>query len=200
MLNAGHYFRALASSCALVVAANTFAAPVDSGPLNVAVPATLAGITFNVVTQATSTDDFNQPSGWDFNPYMAGGLSLAFAWPTVPANSHGGVDSGGTYSPLAAGAVVGAGSTFNTTQGAAPSTNFQTPTGRKTLGFRFFNEDDSMLHYGYIVIDTTMNAGFPAKIRRIVYESAANTAITVPQVCGLAPATVSSLDIDGDVW
>lgn len=45
---------------------------------------------------------------------------------------------------------------------------------------------------------TTASNGFPATIRRIVYESTANTAITVPNFCGVNATIVSILDIDGD--
>lgn len=73
--------------------------------------------------------------------------------------------------------------------------NFRTPTDRKTLGSRLFNDATGVLHCAYIVIDTTASNGFPAKVRRIVYES---TAIIVPNSCGVNATIVSILDIDGN--
>ncbi len=199
MLNSGRYFRVISSFCALLVGASSLAAPVDSGPLAVAVPNTASGIIYNVVTGVSGTNDAAPPAGWDINFYSTSPTpALALFWPTTPANSHGGVAAGAAYVALETGAVVGPSRTFITTAGATASANFQTPTGRKTLGFRFFNEAGGTLHYGYIVVDTTASNGFPATIRRIVYESTANTAITVPNFCGVNATIVSILDIDGD--
>jgi hypothetical protein len=63
---------------------------------------------------------------------------------------------------------------------------------------RRVGEIGGALHYGYIAIDTTSSNGFPATIRRIVYESTANTAIIVPNFCGVNATIISVLDIDGN--
>ena len=198
MLNTGHYFRVISSFCALIACASSLAAPVDSGPLAVVVPNNLSGISYNVVTAATG-NDASPPAGWDINFYSTSPTpGLALFWPTTPVNNFGGAAAGAMYAALETGAVVGPSRTFITTAGSTAMANFQTPTGRKTLGFRFFNDAGGTLHYGYIVIDTTASNGFPATIRRIVYEGAANTAITVPNFCGVNAMIVSILDIDGD--
>ena len=59
-------------------------------------------------------------------------------------------------------------------------------------------ETGGTLQYGYIVVDATSRNVFAATIRRIVYESVANTAIIVPNFCGVNATIVSTLDIDGD--
>ena len=198
MLNTRRWFRVICSFYALIAGASSLAVPVDSGSLAVVVPNNLSGISYNVVTGATGNDT-SPPSGWDINFYSTSPTpALALFWPTTPANSHGGVAAGAAYAALETGAVVGPSRTFITTAGATAFANFQTPTGRKTLGIRFFNDASGALHYGYIVIDTTASNGFPATIRRIVYEGTPNTAITVPNFCGVNATIVSILDIDGD--
>lgn len=200
MLNTRRYFRVISSFCACIASASSLAALVDSGSITVAVPSTASGIIYNVVTGVTGINDASPPAGWDINFYSPSSTQpLSLFWPTTPANSHGGVAAGTIYAALETGAVVGPSRTFITTAGATAFANFQTPTGRKALGFRFFNETGSgTLHYGYIVIDTTASTGFPATIRRIVYESTPNAAITVPNFCGVNATIVSILDIDGD--
>ena len=59
-------------------------------------------------------------------------------------------------------------------------------------------ETGATLQYGYIVVDTTTSNGFPATIRRIVYEGTRNATNTVPNFCGVDATIVSILDIDGD--
>lgn len=199
MQTAGRCFRVLSSFCALVASANSLAALVDSGPLTVAVPNTSSGILYNIATGVSGTNDSMPPAGWDINFYSTSpNPFLSLIWPGSPGASFGGVAAGAAYAALEAGAVVGPSRTFITTAGATAAANFQSPTGRKTLGFRFFNENGGTLHYGYIVIDTTASNGFPATIRRIVYESVPNTAITVPNSCGINATPVSTLDIDGN--
>ena len=65
-------------------------------------------------------------------------------------------------------------------------------------GVTHAGETGGTLQYGYIVVDATSRNGFPATIRRIVYESVANTAIIVPNFCGTNASIISILDIDGD--
>jgi hypothetical protein len=199
MLIAGHCFRAFSLFGALILCFPMDAAPVDSGPFSVAVPNTSADIIYNAATGVSGTNDASPPSGWDINFYSTSpNPFLSLFWPSTPALSHAGVASGSAYVLLTTGAVVGPGSTFITTAGATAAANFQTSNGRKTLGFRFFNETGGAVHYGFVVIDTTAGNGFPATIRRIVYESAANTAMTVPGLCGASATLVSTLDIDGN--
>ena len=59
-------------------------------------------------------------------------------------------------------------------------------------------ETGGTLQYGYIVVDATSRNGFPATIRRIVYEGTPNAANTAPSFCGVNAIIVSALDIDGD--
>ena len=59
-------------------------------------------------------------------------------------------------------------------------------------------ESGGTLHYNYSVIVTTTSTGFTAKIPRIVYEGTPNTAISVPNFCGVNATIFSILDIDGD--
>jgi len=199
MLIHGRCVRALSSVFTLLAAGNAFAALVDSGPMAVNVPNTTAGIIYNVATGVSGTNDASPPAGWDINFYSTNPTQfLSLFFPTTPALSHGAVANGTTYVPLEPGTIVGPSRTFITTAGGTAAAALHTPTGRKTIGIRFFNENGGTLHYGYVVVDTTASNGFPATIRRMVYESTPNKAITVPNSCGVNATPVSTLDIDGN--
>jgi hypothetical protein len=171
------------------------AALVDSGPINIDVPNDSDGIYYNVVTGVFATSEAAAP-GWDINIFNSSGV-ITFFWPSAIPNSSGGVGVGNVYSSLLAGALVGASNTFSIASGGGGAANFvnYTTSGPKTLGFRLNREPANTLHYGYIIIDTAAGTGFPATIRRIVYEDIPNTGILVP--C-LLDVTTSALDVDGN--
>ena len=163
---------AIALAAAFGLAASVpMAAIIDSGPITIAIPATLAGVYINWLTGGTGGSGAGLP-GWDFNPYQTA-TGLGFYWNNAVAASSGGVGVGTTVSDLAVGAIVGPAATYSITiQGASP--NFRT-TGPKILGFRFQNEGTLAVNYGYALMDTTAGAGnqagFPATITRYVYEN-----------------------------
>jgi hypothetical protein len=159
---------------ALSVSFASFAAIVDSGSINVSIPATGDGIYYNVVTGATGVTAATAPAGWDLNIYLTT-TNLGFFWPPAPA---GGVITGTVFDNLANGAVISAASTFSRVTAATGYVNFQS-TGIRTMGFAFVNEAGGLRHFGYVQIDKTGPTGFPATIKRIVFESTAETAVTV---------------------
>jgi hypothetical protein len=187
------------------ISSTAFAAIIDSGPLTLGVMQGIDGIYVNVVTGATGTSAATRPVGWDLNPYQVSGTTnIGFFWPTTPATSSGGVSTGGLYDNLAAGAVVGPGSTFITALTAPAAVNFQS-AGSKILGFRFFNEATSAINFGYALKtkSTTAGGGFPAVITRIFYEdtglpiTVAGAGVSAGYSSVPAPGTAVSLSATG---
>ena len=177
-----HVSRALLGSALFLSASATFAAPIDSGPLNINVPATTAGIYINMVTAATGSSSAST-AGWDFNPYSAGaatGMNL-FA----PSTGGGGyVITGMLVEALPTGTVIGPASTFGGTGVTAASPAFRT-AGTKYVGLRLFNEATSAINYGYALMSIGAGppAGFPATILRYGFCNAGQ-ATTIPATPG----------------
>jgi hypothetical protein len=178
---------AWSAASALLISGTSLAAVVDSGPVNITVPATIDGVYLNLVA-ATNGGTGGAVPGWDINPYSVGsgdGLNLFFP----SSATHGAVGNAAAASALSTGALIGPASTFTnaSTVAAAP---FRDPASR-FLGIRFVNEAGGGQHYGYIEIESGNGSppGFPARIRRFVYESVANTAITISQGTRNATAT-----------
>jgi hypothetical protein len=193
-----------AAAAAAVTSLSAQAAIVDSGPVNITIPANIDGVYFNVVTAATGTAGASV-AGWDVNLYQTG-AGLTFFWPSTPANSSGGVVAGTVYAPQPVGASIGPTSTFALTSGGGgdpPFANFRV-TGDHNLGIRFFNEATGAINFGYVTIRATAPSGFPASIIRYVYENN-GTAITVTAPGGAAvaptlafnPATGSTVTFTG---
>ncbi|HEX7769232.1 MAG TPA: hypothetical protein VF422_04300 [Dokdonella sp.] len=150
---------------------------VDSGVVNIAVPATFDGVYINWFTGATCTSSCGG-AGYMFNPYNSSGLN--FFWPSGGGNStqNGGVVVGGAYAVLTSGETIDAARTFSTGNTATLLANWRAgATGY--LGFRFLNPSTTTINYGYAQFTTTGATGFPATIVRYVYNSAGNP-ITIP--------------------
>ncbi len=174
---------------------------VDSGPLSLSIPNTFAGVYINLATGANGVTPAAVP-GWDFGPYGATN-QLAFFFPSTPANSFGGVGSGTAYTAVTVGTAVGPASTFIVSAASAATAAFRAGGTNLVVGVRFFNEATSAINYGYVLMDTTSATGFPATIRRIVYENA-GTPITVaipgantPPQFAYAPTTGSTVTATG---
>jgi hypothetical protein len=187
--------RLVAGMAILAMAAGTRAAVIQSGTLNLSIPATSDGLFVNVqaatVYPGPGFPTFPGPgSNYDFNPYYSSGWQFfgpgsSGMSPSVAAAARGYV-AGTTSGPatrLALGAVIGPASVLNTSSVVAGS-NFSGQTGY--LGFRFRTEPDLAIHYGYalVTLPTTQTAG---TLVSYAYESTANTAITiVPEPASLA--------------
>lgn len=181
--------------CAAALAGTAAAVPaveatVITNNINVAVPATFAGVYLNFQTGATGGSAGAVP-GFDFNPYAATGPLLAFYWGPA-ADGNGGVGSGTTYSDLSIGTVVSSGSTFLNTTGSAPAVNFRT-SGTHILGFRFLNEATSVINYGYLRISTTATSGFPATVVSYSYENNGGAITVVPEPTTAALLAIAAL-------
>lgn len=170
--------RACSRTLALAIVLATCLAPsapgaaiIDSGPVNLPVPETTDGIFLNLVTGTHATAP-PLPPGWDFNPYSDTG-SLHFFASILAANNSAIV---GTASPniataLSPGMVVGPASGFVFGAIDTIGTAFQTTTV-SYVGLRFTDETPpGATYYGFVELQTTAAAGFPATIRRYVYEN-----------------------------
>lgn len=157
-----------AAAAAAVCSLSVQAAIVDSGPVSINIPQNIDGVYLNVVTGVSSGSAAAVP-GWDLDPF-AQAAGLSFFWPSAPANSQGGVSSGGTYTNLAVGATVDGAATYLLSAQSAASGAFRVG-GTAILGFRFQNEATNAVNYGYAIINTTAGTGFPATIVRYVYEN-----------------------------
>ena len=177
-LPATHYavFGSVGAVVALAPQAN--ATPILSPAANVVIPVTTAGIYINVVTGVTNIAPASV-IGWDMNPFST--TSLNWFNPTSPA---GGVYMRGTSTtpgnqPL--GTLVDTfanyGSGSSTFGGAATQWQFN---ATNYIGFRFLNEADTLIHYGWASVLVGATAIDPVRsVQQIYYESQANTGITV---------------------
>lgn len=151
-----------------LVSTMSMAAIVDSGVVNFPVPATTAGIYFNVVTNVSGTVASAVP-GWDLNPF-ASSTNLAFFQSTAAGNNTQVVSTAAGTTLLAPGAVVGPASTY-VLSGTAQAPDFRVTSTTSFVGFRFTNEVTAALNYGYAQLSTTAGTGFPATVTRYVYEN-----------------------------
>ncbi len=175
----------------VVVAPQTAdAAIVYSGPVNINIPSTTAGIYLNVVTGVFNASPGLAP-GWDVNPWNASGLGLFN--PSAPA---GGVyvntaAAGTTALNLAPNTLISAASLF----GSNASTNnaqWVLNSSNNLIGFRLQDETaGNAIKYGWMRISLSAGPGSqPRSIVEYAYESQAGVGIPagVPE-----PATMSLL-------
>lgn len=158
------------------------AAIISSGPVNINIPSTTAGVYLNVVTGANSAAPASAP-GWDVNPWSSS--TLAFFNPSAPA--------GGSYvtaatvpTNLAGGTLIDAASTYGAGNADA---SFVLNSSNNFVGFRFFNEADSQVHFGWMQI--SIGSSLSAQPRAIVayaYEDQAGVGINA----GAIPAPASA--------
>lgn len=122
---------------------------VHSGIVNLTVPATTNGLYLNVVTGATNlpagTGGTTVP-GWDINPWSSTGFAL-FS-PSNPAGGAYVVTAPGAGANLAFNATIGAGSTYGSGS-TANNSQWNLNSDQNLVGFRFFNEANSQIHYGW---------------------------------------------------
>ncbi len=207
-LNAHFAASAAVVGAAAMMGSEANAAVVYSGPMNMAIPVNIDGVYINVVTGATGSAAADV-SGWDINPYS--GTALTWYAPSAPAASHGAVRNapGGagstTVDNLALGFVVGptlpsgAATSFGnggSETAATSATKFNLSSDANFVGFRFFNEATSAVHYGFMQLH--LGASMIDASRSILgiwYEGAAATAIAVNPIP--APGAIALLGLAG---
>jgi hypothetical protein len=166
---------------------NAFAAPVDSGVLNIAVTNTIDGVYLNVVTGATGTSG-GTTVGWDVNPYNNG---AGFTW-FAPGSVAGFPRGVGSTTGATGGVAVrlNPGDTHSATSvvsaGQSTGAQFQN-TGNNYVGISFLNEATGVTNFGYVLVSNTAGTGtglgFPATVIRTGFCNAGES-VTVPAAPG----------------
>ena len=189
-----------AAAAAAVVVGSANAAIVHSGIVNIEIASTTNGLYLTVITGANnmpgSTGGSTVP-GWDINPWSSTTLNFF-----NPSNPTGGVyvrTSTATpgVSNLAAGTLIGASSLY--TSGVAQTTGsnpFNLNSSDNIVGFRFFNEASSTIHYGWFRVSLAGTlAAQPRTLVEYAYESEAGVSIAAGAIP--APGAVALLGLAG---
>jgi hypothetical protein len=136
-----------------------------SGMVNIPVPDNIDGVYLNVITGQTGSSGGAVP-GWDINPYsaVAGNFNL---WSATTTESWFNV--GGTY-PVSFGTMIDPAGTYTRPGGGTNVGTQVTLNSPNLFGFRFTNEGNSQVHYGWAEITFGANAG-TRTITQYAYES-----------------------------
>lgn len=154
---------------------------VVSGLLNLELPATESGLSFNFGRQDW---DALPLYGDDFQPYWSSMRPhLMFYWfGDVHPGRNGGVADTvfGPYSVLQPGDTIGPDSTFSeVANGEYGETRYFLAGVDGYLGFKFYNEETGLITYGYLHLATTWPTGYPARLLRYAYNRSGGP-ITIP--------------------
>ena len=196
-----HFAACAAAAAGVAMVGGTKAADaaiVWSGPINITIPSTTAGVYLNVATGVNNVNPASVP-GWDVNPWSSTGLNM-FA-PTV-GGGHVTTGAATVYDNMTAGTAIGPASTFGNT--GTTTINAATPlnlnSSNNLVGFRFFREGDAAgtLHYGWMRIQLGSSAAAqPRAIVEYAYEDQIGIAINAGQVP--APGALALLGLAGVV-
>lgn len=157
-----------------------------------AVPATLDGVYFNLVTGATGSTGTSVP-GFDGNLYNYGSdkePQIAF-YPGNTANSIA-WDGSNDYLALESGMPIGPATQFTNAQ--INGQNQMTPWHggvNRYVGLRFTNEATTQTNYGWINVTTTAPGGYPANIVSWCYD---NTGAAIN--AGTTPVSLQTFSVD----
>jgi PEP-CTERM motif len=173
---------ALAGAGLMLAASHTHAVVVASGPVNLSIPATTNGLYLNVVTGATNLPAGGLGStvpGWDVNIWNATGLG--FFNPAAPAGGVYIAVTAGNTANLASGTEIGAGGTFSN----GVSTNisqWNLNSSNNLFGFRFLNEGNGQVHYGWGRIALGASITAPRTLVEYAFESVPGASIMAGSV------------------
>jgi MYXO-CTERM domain-containing protein len=171
------YVAALAVAGVGAVAQSANAAVVLSGPININIPVTTAGVYLNVVTGVSSTSPVSAP-GWDVNPW--GSTSLGLFSPAAPVGGAYVNTAPSISANLAPGANIDGTALFgsNSTTAAGSQTQWNLNSSNNLVGFRFQNEaNGNQIHFGWMRLSLGATTGSPRAIVEYGYESVAGVAI-----------------------
>jgi len=164
---------------------DTHAAIIDSGPVSLSIPNTVAGLYLNLVTGVSNTSPAAVP-GWDLNPFS--GNARDFFWAAAGSSGCVIAAAGQPCLLMANGSSIGIGRIYATRGGE----NFQ-GTGERIVGFRFLNESTSQINYGYVVLSSPLTTGLDGTIVRYVYENTgADLVVAPPPVANTAPSITAA--------
>jgi hypothetical protein len=167
---------------AAFVAPMAHAAPIKSSVSNVSIPLTTAGVYINVINGVATTNPNTNP-GWDLNFWSGSGFR-GFANNTASPNDGIMATPGGSATligALSAGTFVDSSQVFLRNGGTAVTgTGAFQVNANNFVGFRFLDESDGQIHYGWatIALSGALNSA-PRSVVEMWYESVANTGITV---------------------
>jgi hypothetical protein len=138
-----------------------------SGPVNINIPSTTAGIYGNVVTNMWGD---STTAGWDVNPW--GTTLLSMFNPSLPGGNVYVGDSGGYYN-LTFGTLISGASTFGSGNISATSPNpLMFNSSNNLIGFQFFNEGTNSVEYGWMRISLAGDQGSqPRDVVEYAYEN-----------------------------
>lgn len=186
------------AAVATVAVSSANAQIVHSGIVNLTVPNTTNGLYLNVVTGQTNLPDSTGGAtvpGWDINPWSTAGFGL-FS-PGTPSGGAYVITAPSTAANMAFGDLIGAGNTYgsNTSASTAAATaQWNLDSDQNLVGFRFFNEANSQVHYGW----ARFSFGSTVATRTLVeyaYESTAGATIGAGVVP--APSAMALLGLGG---
>lgn len=170
-----------------------------AGPTNIPIPANIDGVYLNIITGQTGAAGF---AGYDINLYAtstAPGPSFftsATANATTTNRGYLAVSATGAALNLIGGGTIDGTGLYNTAVTAG--TNFTTGV-QGIVGFRFFNEADSAVHFGYAVFTppSTSAIGTPGLIISTFYESVAGAPaiVAIPEPSGLGLLAAGALGL-----
>ncbi len=166
---------------------------ISSGPVNINIPSSTAGIYFNVATGVSAITPGGAP-GWNLNPW---GTSFFDFWANNSANPTDGVVqnfTGGSSATLADNLPFGTLVDGTWSYGRSPSTETTGLTAialnssNNLFGFRFFNSLTSTINFGWARISLGATSGAqPRAIVEYAYEdSGAGILAGVPEPSTLA--------------
>lgn len=184
-------FGLVAGALALSFAsASSMAAIVYSGPVNIPIPDAIDGVYLNVVTGASSTTSPG-PAGWDLNPYSAAtGQFNLWGATTQTWFSSGGV-VGGPYNLAVGTPVTGAATAFFRPGGATNvGLELNLNSSNNYFGFRFTNESNGLVNFGWMQLQVGANAG----IRSIIGYAYEDSGAAIP--VGTTPVSLQGFTID----
>jgi hypothetical protein len=190
------HFAVLAIPAALVPAAQ--AQIIWSGPVNINVPSNIDGVYLNVLTGVTGITGGAVP-GWDVNPYSTG-PGLAFWSPNT--TTGGFVSSLGATTAidnLAPGTLIDGSLGYNRLSvETTGTTTFNVSSIQNLAGFRFVNEGNSLVHYGWLRVSLTDTLGSqPRSIVEYAYESTPGLGIGAGVIPEPAAASLLLLGLGG---
>lgn len=172
------YVAALAVVGAGAAAQSANAAIVFSGPVNINIPSTTAGVYLNVVTGVSGTAAGTP--GWDVNPW--GSTTLGLFNPAAPAGGvYRSTTAGGTVAlNMTLGAPIDAAGPYGSNSTAAASQGqWNINSSNNLVGFRFQNEaNGNQIHFGWMRLSLGGTTGAqPRAIVEYAYEDQAGVAI-----------------------
>lgn len=172
-MNSHRLERHLAIASAAVVglmcaARSAEAAIVWSGIVNINIPVNIDGVYLNVATGATGASGTVVP-GWDLNPWGSSSLNM-FSPSAMPSGAY--VGSGSSYTNLAPFSLISTASTFAGGGVATPDGSLVLNSSQNLIGFRFYNENTALYHFGWMRISLGVTLTAPRTIVEYAWETA----------------------------